>query len=376
MSWNGNDNKDPWGRNDTPPEIDEVIKKVKEKVESLFGGGSSGGSSDGGGFSMKSIPLIFGVLVLLWVGAGIYQVEQAERSIVLRLGKFEEIKGPGLRWNPPIIDAWEIVDVVRVRPHRHDALMLTKDENIVAVTVSVQYQIADPKSYVLDIRDADGSLVQATESALRHVVGGSIMDDALTTGREVIAQEVKARLQRYLNKYNTGLEVVVVNIEDSSPPNQVQEAFDDVIKAREDEVRARNEAETYANGLVPEARGQAQRMLQDAEAYKEQVVAEAQGDATRFDLLLGEYQKAPDVTRNRLYLDSIQAVMSNSTKVMIDVEGGNNILYLPLDKIAQSARGIDSLNVPSNASGNASIRELTNEVIEEIRRRNRQEERR
>ena len=376
MSWNGNDNKDPWGRNDTPPEIDEVIKKVKEKVESLFGGGSSGGSSDGGGFSMKSIPLIFGVLVLLWVGAGIYQVEQAERSVVLRLGKFEEIKGPGLRWNPPIIDAWEIVDVVRVRPHRHDALMLTKDENIVAVTVSVQYQIADPKSYVLDIRDADASLVQATESALRHVVGGSIMDDALTTGREVIAQEVKARLQRYLNKYNTGLEVVVVNIEDSSPPNQVQEAFDDVIKAREDEVRARNEAETYANGLVPEARGQAQRMLQDAEAYKEQVVAEAQGDATRFDLLLGEYQKAPDVTRNRLYLDSIQAVMSNSTKVMIDVEGGNNILYLPLDKIAQSARGIDSLNVPSNASGNASIRELTNEVIEEIRRRNRQEERR
>ena len=376
MSWNGNDNKDPWGRNDTPPEIDEVIKKVKEKVDSIFGGGSSGGSSDGGGFSMRSIPLILGVLVLLWVGAGIYQVEQAERSVVLRLGKFEEIKGPGLRWNPPIIDAWEIVDVVRVRPHRHDALMLTKDENIVAVTVSVQYQIADPESYVLDIRDADASLVQATESALRHVVGGSIMDDALTTGREVIAQEVKARLQRYLNKYNTGVEVVVVNIEDSSPPNQVQEAFDDVIKAREDEVRARNEAETYANGLVPEARGQAQRMLQDAEAYKEQVVAEAQGDATRFDLLLGEYQKAPDVTRNRLYLDSIQAVMSNSTKVMIDVEGGNNILYLPLDKIAQSARGIDSLNVPANASGNASIRELTNEVIEEIRRRNRQEERR
>ena len=477
MSWNGNDNKDPWGRNDTPPEIDEVIKKVREKVDSIFGGGSSGGSSSGGGFSMRNLPLILGVLVLLWVGAGIYQVEQAERSVVLRLGKFEEIKGPGLRWNPPIIDAWEIVDVVRVRPHRHDALMLTKDENIVAVTVSVQYQIADPQKYVLDIsmrnlplilgvlvllwvgagiyqveqaersvvlrlgkfeeikgpglrwnppiidaweivdvvrvrphrhdalmltkdenivavtvsvqyqiadpqkyvldiRDADASLVQATESALRHVVGGSIMDDALTTGRELIAQEVKTRLQRYLNKYNTGLEVVIVNIEDSSPPNQVQEAFDDVIKAREDEVRARNEAETYANGLVPEARGEAQRMLQDAEAYKEQVVAEAQGDATRFNLLLKEYQKAPDVTRNRLYLDSIQAVMSNSTKVMIDVEGGNNILYLPLDKIAESARGVESLNIPSGSNNSSSIRDLTNQVIEEIRRRNRQEERR
>ena len=213
MSWNGNDNKDPWGRNDTPPEIDEVIKKVRQRIESIFGGGSSGDSSGGGGFSLKSLPLILGVLVLLWVGAGIYQVEQAERSVVLRLGKFEEIKGPGLRWNPPIIDAWEIVDVVRVRPHRHDALMLTKDENIVDVTVSIQYQIADPQKYVLDIRDADASLVQATESALRHVVGGSIMDDALTTGREVIAQDVKTRLQRYLNKYNTGLEVVIVNIE-------------------------------------------------------------------------------------------------------------------------------------------------------------------
>ena len=374
MSWNGDDNKDPWGRNDTPPEIDEVIKKVRQRIESIFGGGSSGDSS-GGGFSLKSLPLILGVLVLLWVGAGIYQVEQAERSVVLRLGKFQEIKGPGLRWNPPIIDAWEIVDVVRVRPHRHDALMLTKDENIVDVTVSIQYQIADPQKYVLDIRDADASLVQATESALRHVVGGSIMDDVLTTGRELIAQEVKTRLQRYLNKYNTGLEVVIVNIEDSSPPNQVQEAFDDVIKAREDEVRARNEAETYANGLVPEARGQAQRMLQDAEAYKEQVISEAEGDATRFNLLLSEYQKAPDVTRNRLYLDSIQGVMSNSSKVMIDVEGGNNILYLPLDKIAESARGVENLNIPSTA-GNTSISDLTNQVIEEIRRRNRQEERR
>ena len=376
MSWNGNDNKDPWGRDDAPPEIDEVIKKAKETINSIFGGGNSseGGSSQG--FSMKNFTWIFVVLILGYVTFGIYQVEEAERSVVLRLGKFQEIKGPGLRWNPPIVDNVTVVDVVRVRPHRHDALMLTKDENIVDVTVSVQYQIADPKKYVLDIRDADSSLAQATESALRHVVGGSIMDDALTTGRELIAQEVRTRLQSYLNRYNTGLEVLIVNIEDSSPPNQVQEAFDDVIKAREDEVRARNEAETYANGLVPEARGQAQRMLQDAEAYKEQVISEAEGDAARFNLLLAEYQKAPDVTRNRLYLDSIQGVMSNSTKVMIDVEGGNNILYLPLDKIAQSARGVDELNIPSNSSNSNSIGDLTNQVIEEIRRRNRQEERR
>ena len=375
MSWNGNDNnKDPWGR-EPPPEIDDVIKKAKETINSIFGGG---GSSEGGsgGFSKKNFTTALVILILGYVTFGIYQVEEAERSVVLRLGKFQEIKGPGLRWNPPIIDSWEIVDVVRVRPHRHDALMLTKDENIVDVTVSVQYQIADPMKYVLDIRDADASLAQATESALRHVVGGSIMDDALTTGRELIAQEVRGRLQNYLDRYSTGLEVLIVNIEDSSPPNQVQEAFDDVIKAREDEVRARNEAETYANGLVPEARGQAQRMLQDAEAYKEQVISEAQGDAARFSLLLAEYQKAPDVTRNRLYLESIQGVMSNSTKVMVDVEGGNNILYLPLDKIAQSARGVEQLNIPETSNNSTSIRDLTNQVIEEIRRRNRQEERR
>ena len=374
MSWNGNDNKDPWGR-EAPPEIDEVIKKAKERINSIFGGGGSSEGGSSGGFSKKSFTWIFVALIFGYVTLGIYQVEEAERSVVLRLGKFQEIKGPGLRWNPPIVDSWEIVDVVRVRPHRHDALMLTKDENIVDVTVSVQYQIADPMKYVLDIRDADASLAQATESALRHVVGGSIMDDALTTGRELIAQEVRARLQDYLDRYSTGLEVLIVNIEDSSPPNQVQEAFDDVIKAREDEVRARNEAETYANGLVPEARGEAQRMLQDAQAYKEQVIAEAQGDAARFNLLLAEYQKAPDVTRNRLYLDSIQGVMSNSTKVMIDVEGGNNILYLPLDKIAQSARGVEELNIPSTSNNSTSIRDLTNQVIEEIRRRNRQEER-
>ena len=375
MSWNGNDNKDPWGR-EPPPEIDDVIKKAKERINSIFGGGGSSEKSSSGGFGMKKFTWILVVLIFGYVTLGIYQVEEAERSVVLRLGKFQEIKGPGLRWNPPIVDSWEIVDVVRVRPHRHDALMLTKDENIVDVTVSVQYQIADPKKYVLEIRDADGSLAQATESALRHVVGGSIMDDALTTGRELIAQEVRARLQSYLDRYSTGLEVLIVNIEDSSPPNQVQEAFDDVIKAREDEVRARNEAETYANGLVPEARGQAQRMLQDAEAYKEQVISEAQGDAARFNLLLTEYQKAPEVTRNRLYLESIQGVMSNSTKVMVDVEGGNNILYLPLDKIAQSARGAERLNIPSIANNSTSIRELTDQVIEEIRRRNRQEERR
>jgi membrane protease subunit HflK len=371
MSWNGNDNKDPWGRNDGPPDIDEAVKQLKAKVNSIFGGGS--GKKGSGGFTKKNFFTSLAVILLAWSGLGIYQVEQAERAVILRLGVFDEIKGPGLHWNPPIIDKWTIVDVVRVKQHGHTALMLTKDENIVDVTVSVQYQIEDPKRYVLEISDADASLAQATESALRHVVGSAIMDDALTTGRELIAQDVRARLQNYLNKYQTGLQVLIVNIEDSSPPNQVQAAFDDVIKAREDEVRARNEAETYANGLVPEARGEAQRMLQDAQAYREQVIAEAEGDAARFNLLLAEYKKAPDVTRNRLYLDAIQSVMSNSTKVMIDVEGGNNILYLPLDKIAEASRGSENINLSNSTSSSNSIRALTDNVIEEIRRRNRQE---
>ena len=371
MSWNGNDKKDPWGRNEGPPDIDEAINKFKEKLKSILGG-SSGGS--GAGISKKNFFIGFILIIFIYLGLGIYQVEQAERSVVLRLGEYMETKGPGLRWNPPIIDSWTVVDVVRVRPHRHDALMLTKDENIVDVTISVQYQITNPEKYVLDIRAPDDSLAQATESALRHVVGSSIMDDALTTGREEIAQLTKVRLQEYLDRYQTGLQVVIVNIEDSSPPDQVQAAFDDVIKAREDEVRVRNEAETYANGLVPEARGQAQRMIQDAEAYKAQVVAEAQGEAERFDLLLAEYQKAPVVTRNRLYLQAVQNVMSNSTKVMIDVEGGNNILYLPLDKIVRQSDEETIAVQPSTSSpqGRASIRELTDRVIEEIRKRNRQ----
>ena len=371
MSWNDNGNKDPWGRNDGPPDVDEVINKFKEKLNGIFGGSSGGSGSSG--FTKKNFFTGLLLVVLIWVGLGIYQVEQAERSVVLRLGEYVETKGPGLRWNPPIIDTWTIVDVVRVRPHRHDALMLTKDENIVDVTISVQYQITDPEKYVLDIREPDDSMAEATESALRHVVGSSIMDDALTTGRELIAQQTKTRLQTYLDRYLTGLTVVIVNIEDSAPPDQVQAAFDDVIKAREDEVRVRNEAETYANGLVPEARGQAQRMIQDAEAYKEQVIAEAQGDATRFDLLLAEYKKAPVVTRNRLYLDAVQNVMQKSTKVMIDVEGGNNILYLPLDKIVRQPESDVPISIQSpNSNSRTSIRELTDQVIEEIRKRNRQ----
>ena len=383
MAWNepGGD-KDPWGKpgDQGPPDLDEAFKKFQGQFSGIFGGrGKSGGTGQEkrrGGRSSVSYLLIF--LLVAYGVWGLYQVDEQERGVVFRFGAVQEdVVMPGLHWNPPIIDAVEKVNVTRVNSHQHRALMLTEDENIVDVTVSVQYQITNPENYVLEIRDADNSLTQATESALRHVVGSTIMDDALTTGRELIAQMVKERLQVYLDKYVTGLQVVIVNIEDSSPPDQVQEAFDDVIKAREDEVRVRNEAETYANGLVPEARGQAQKMLQEAQAYREQVIAEAEGDAARFNLLLDEYKKAPAVTRNRLYLEAVQQVMSSSTKVMVDVEGGNNILYLPLDKIAQAARAEEDIVLPppsTNPNSTTSIRELTNQVIEEIRRRNRQQD--
>lgn len=213
--------------------------------------------------------------------------------------------------------------------------MLTKDENIVDVTVSAQYRIANLKDFVLNVRDPEGSLRNAIESALRHVVGDNTLDQTLTVGRENIAQEVQARLQAYLDSYQTGLLVQQVNIEKTDPPAAVKNAFDDVVAAREDKERLQNEAERYALTIVPEARGQAQARIRGAEAYKEEVVAKAEGEVDRFNKLLEEYNKAPQVTRDRLYLDALQSVLSNSTKIMVDVEGGNNLLYLPLDKIME-----------------------------------------
>jgi membrane protease subunit HflK len=213
--------------------------------------------------------------------------------------------------------------------------MLTKDENLVDVTVSVQYRIKSLKDFVLNVKDPESSLREATESALRHVVGDNTLEETLTTGREILAQNVQTRLQNYLDVYGTGLTVQQVNIEKTDPPAAVKDAFDDVVAAREDKVRLQNEAERYALSIVPEARGQAIARIQDAEGYQAEVIANAEGEVVRFEKLLSEYKKAPKVTRDRLYLDAMQSVLSNSTKIMVDVEGGNNLLYLPLDKIME-----------------------------------------
>ncbi len=297
---------------------------------------------------------------------GFYQVDQQERSVVLRFGKYYETAQPGLKWNPPLIDQVITVNTTKVRSVSLREIMLTQDENIVEVKLSVQYTIDDPAKFVLKVRNPEQSLQHATQSALRHVVGGTDMDSVLTSGRAKVGVDVVERLQEYLNLYETGILVSKVNVDESKPPSQVQGAFDDVIKAREDEERLKNEAQAYSNGIIPEARGAAKRQTEEAAAYKAEVVANAQGEAYRFDKLLAEYAKAPAVTRERLYLDAVQEVYGNTNKVMVDVEGGSNMLYIPLDKLSEQAAGKAS---DQGASVNAStIRELTNAVTEQLRR--------
>ena len=380
MAWNepGNNGKDqdPWGNrgsggsNQGPPDLDEALGKLVDKVNGLFGG--SGGKRNSGGQepaapapSGKLILVILAVVAVVWSGMGFYTVDQQERAVVLRLGKFLETVEPGLQWNPPLVDDVTKVNVTAVRNHDHVSLMLTKDENIVEVGLSVQYVVSNPKDFQLEVRSPENSLAQATESALRHVVGSSKMDDVLTEGRAILADQVQARLQDYLDSYQTGLEVSKVNIENTSAPSQVQDAFDDVIKAREDEQRVKNEAQTYANGIVPEARGKGQRMMEEASAYREEVVARAEGEATRFSKLLAEYQKAPEVTRERLYLVAMEDVLSNSNKVLVDVDGGNNMMVLPLDQIMNSAKRSTS-SYGGGSATSADIDEITNQVIQEL----------
>jgi membrane protease subunit HflK len=376
MSWNDNGkngSRDPWGNKNDAPDIDEAIKKFKSLIGS-FVGGSGGGDSSGSSPSFKKIlPTALVILIVLYSALGIYTVDAQEEAVILRFGKYSTTKGPGIHWNPPFIDNRFIVNTEKLFTHTTNSSILTKDENIVNVETAVQYKRSNPVFYLLEAASPEDSIAQASESALRHVVGSNSMDNVLTTGREQIAIDVRKRLQERLNAYFTGIEVVTVSIRESRPPEAVREAFDDVVKAREDEVTLRNEAETYANEVVPIARGAAKRAIQDAEGYKAKVIAEAEGEATRFDQLLKEYSKAPDVTRKRLYIDAVQSVMSNSTKVMIDVKDGNNIMMLPLDQVAAAsiARSNQNTEVESDSgalSGTA-IQNLTDQVIEEIRKR-------
>ncbi len=372
MAWNepgGGNNKDPWGGggNQGPPDLDEAFKKLQNKLNNIFGGGSKGGGGSSGGADISGslIVLVLVVVALIWAAMGIYQVDEKDRAVVLRFGKYLDTYGPGLHWNPPLIDSKEVVNITEERQYSSKGLMLTKDENIVESPLTVQYNIADPKAFVLNVRDPLLSLEHATDSALRHVVGSSRLDDVVSVGREQIGVEVQQRLQDYLDNYGTGIQVVKINIQEAKPPSEVKEAYDDVIKAREDQERVVNEAQAYSNGIIPEARGKAQRIIEEANGYKAKVIVHAKGEADRFERLLTEYQKAPEVTRERLYLDAVEEVMSNSSKVLVDIEGGNNMMYLPLDKIMQQAPQTSVGNAPMSTSN---INEIANEVINKLRR--------
>ncbi|MCW8825426.1 MAG: FtsH protease activity modulator HflK [Gammaproteobacteria bacterium] len=387
MAWNepGNSGgKDPWGqRNDDqgPPDLDEVVKKLQQKFGGLFGGsskgGSTGGSSSGSGFGVSgSLIAILGLIA--WGLSGLYIIEEGYQGVVLRLGAYNQSTGPGLHWYPRFIDTIDKVDVSGVRSAKlgyqsDESLMLTQDENIIDIRFDVQYQVKnDPEAardYLFNVRDPDETLRQATASAVREVIGKSKMDFVITEGREIVTIDAKNQLQETLDLYRTGLIVTNFTMQNAQAPLQVKAAFDDVVEAREDSVRYVNEAETYSNDILPKARGLSARTIAEAEAYLAEVVADAEGRTDRFLKVLGEYEKAPEITRKRLYLDSMESVLSNSGKVLVDVKGGNNMLYLPLDRLRNEGAAARSATAESTGSSTTSSSSVSQRIRDSIRRR-------
>ncbi len=343
MAWNepGGGDRDPWGKrnDDGPPNLDEIIKNIQEALAGLFGGkknnGKKPGSKNASGFPVYLVLMLLGVA---WFFSSFYKLDEKERAVVMRFGKYHKTIDPGLRFNPYLVDTVEIERVTEERQYTAagtKSLMLTQDENIVQVPLTVQYNIKDVKDYVLNVRDPIETLEQATDSAIRHVVGSTLLEEVLGEGRSQMADEVELRLQTYLDGYGTGIDVIDITLQRGEPPAQVNDAFDDVNAAEQDKDRSIDQAEAYRNSVLPQARGQSQRIIEEANAYEGQLVARAQGEAARFDQLYAEYKQAPKVTRERLYIDAVQEVMQNSSKVMVDIDGGNNMMYLPLDQLRQ-----------------------------------------
>lgn len=347
MAWNepgGNGNKDPWGqRKDEqgPPDLDEVVKKIQDRLKSIFGGGkhSTDGNNghNGDGFGWGFIGLVFLIASIIWGLFGFYIIQPAEEGVETRFGAYIRTTSQGLNWHLPYpIEQVQKVNVDQIRAVTHKALMLTKDENIIEMELVIQYQIRDAKNYLFNVREPDETLRQATESSLREVVGNSSMDNVLTTGRDEVAHSTKLLIQEMLDRYQAGLSVNNVNMQDAQPPAAVQEAFADVIKAREDEESYKNEAKTYANKITRQAEGIKARLEQEAAAYKVKVMEQATGETKRFLSILEQFNKSPQIIRMRLYLETMETVLSNSTKILVDVEKGNNVMLLPVDKLLNS----------------------------------------
>lgn len=357
MAWNepGGGNKDPWGGksgDQGPPDLDEVVKKIQEKFGGIFGGGKSpksGGNESSGmhGPSSTSLGLIAGAVLLIWLASGIYIIEPAERGVELRFGSYSETTEPGPHWHIPYpVEEVLKVNVDQISSFRHKATMLTRDENIVDVELTVQSRIQDAADYLFQDQNPEKTIRDTIETSVRQVIGKSDLDYILTEGRSAVAALIMSEAQGLINDYKTGLEITSVNTQPAKPPEQVKSAFDDAIKAREDKERLENKAEAYANEVIPIARGGAARQVADAKAYKDRVIAEAEGDTSRFLAVLKQYQLAPKVTRERLYLDAVETMLGQSSKVMLDTAGGNSLMYLPLDKMIQQSGGFSPSNQP------------------------------
>jgi modulator of FtsH protease HflK len=387
MPWNKpGDDKDPWsgkGREDGPPDLDEVVKNLQEKFGGLFGGrgggrrDNDGGSAGPAGPGMAGFGVIGGILFVVWLASGFYTVAPAEKGVVLRFGGYEEVTDPGLNWHRPYpIEEVQKVNVEQFSSFRHKAQMLTRDENIVDIELTVQFRVQNPVDYLFQDQIPDKTIRDATESVVRETIGKSDLDFILTEGRSSIADTIKRGVQELISGppselglpeaetkaaaavaaqeltgdndkgYRTGLLVTSINMQPAKPPEQVKDAFDDAIKAREDKARLENKADAYAKEVVPTARGAAARRVEDAKAYREEVISEAEGEVSRFNAVLAEYLKAPEVTRQRLYLETVEEVLGKSNKVIVDVEGGNNLFYLPLDRLTHSGPLVQPTALP------------------------------
>lgn len=339
MSWDDQNGRAPWGRRDDdgPPDLEEMVQRMQEKLSRLFGGGR-GRATGGNAATYLPLLLLFAVFVLVMECA--YVIQPGERGVVLRFGRHVATLTPGLSLRlPRPIEHVEKVNADLVQSMTHKASMLTRDENIVDIELEVQYKVRENEvdHYLFKVRGPEGTLRQATEASVREIIGGNTMDFILTDGRNQIARSIKETLQRILDDYQCGLQVNAVNIRSAKPPDEVKAAFDDAIKAREDEQRLINEAEAYKNDILPKARGAAARQQADAEAYKAKVIAQAEGDTARFTQLLEQYRHAPEVTRQRLYLETMEAVLGNLSRVIINDSGARPLLYLPLEKPAGAA---------------------------------------
>ena len=377
---NGNGGGRGKGPNQGPPDLDELWRDFNRKLGGLFGGGKNrGGGGNNGGFGgggfqpdMKSagigVGLVAAVVALIWLGTGFFIVQEGQQAVITQFGKYKSTVGAGFNWRLPYpIQRHEVIFVTQIRSvdvgrdtvikatGLRESAMLTEDENIVEIKFAVQYRLSDARAYLFESKNPADAVVQAAETAVREVVGKMRMDTALGEDREQIGPRVRKLMQNILDRYKVGVEVMGINMQQGGvrPPEQVQAAFDDVLKAGQERERAKNEAQAYANDVIPRAVGSASRLKEESEAYKARIVAQAEGDAQRFRSVLTEYQKAPQVTRDRMYVDAMQQIYGSVTKVLIDSRQGSNLLYLPLDKImqmaAQSGPAADAMTAPATA---------------------------